>query len=44
MNECTFKPQTNRSQKKRNLNQFLESQDQHLQKVEIKKNKLKKEL
>lgn len=43
MMECTFKPKTNSTPgSKRNFSQFIESQTAHTQKVESKREQLKK--
>lgn len=47
MKQCTFKPKTNsnpKSQKKRDFNEFLESQNAHTKKIMEKREKLKKNI
>lgn len=49
MRECTFSPNTHRSTNKektpkRNLNEFLKSQNEYIEKVEKKKSELKKQV
>jgi len=43
MNDCTFQPSVNKSRSKsaRNIKQFLDSQQKHLEKIEEKKEVLK---
>ena len=44
MAECTFTPHTNKSKVKRNLDEFLKSQDDHVKKIQEKKENLKQHL